>query len=86
MIQRRERNAGQPLADALLALAASLQDAAGAEDALNKLTGALAERGIAAALLVQSPSGSDLLVERSTLALAPDVWGRPLRLPRIAAA
>ncbi|OGO49734.1 MAG: hypothetical protein A2148_09835 [Chloroflexi bacterium RBG_16_68_14] len=84
--RRLERQAREALSDALLALAASLQDAASADDALSHLTRGLADRGVACALLVQPAGKPELLVERATLPLAPDVWGRPLRLPRLAAA
>ena len=80
-IERRKRQ--DTLSDALLSLAASLQDAAGSDDALNRLTSGLADRGIACALFVQGDQASDLLLQRATLPLAPDVWGRPLRLPRL---
>ncbi len=80
------RGTQEPLSETLLALAASLQDAAGSDDALNRLTGGLADRGIACALLVQAEDAGGLLLQRATLPLAPDVWGRPLRLPRLAAA
>ena len=79
------RGTQEPLSHTLLALAASLQDAAGSDDALNRLTGGLADRGIACALFVQAEEAGDLLLQRATLPLAPDVWGRPLRLPRLAA-
>jgi two-component system NtrC family sensor kinase len=84
IIRRFERRAPeQPLPDALLALAASLQAAGPGDDPLDLLAGGLTDRGVAYAVLLQE--GTDLRVERSTLALAADVWGRPLRLPRIAA-
>ena len=82
--ERRQTRVALP--DALVALGASLQDAESADDALNRLTQGLADRDVACALLVQMPDSSDLRIERSTLPLAPDVWGRPLRLPRLAAA
>ena len=80
-IERRKRQ--DTLSDALLSLAASLQNAAGADDALNRLTSGLADRGVACALFVQGDQASDLLLQRATLPLAPDIWGRPLRLPRL---
>ncbi|MCH8993793.1 MAG: response regulator [Chloroflexi bacterium] len=83
--QRAARNAKLPLPDALLVLAASIQEAADEEEALNRLTRGLADRGVSCALLVQSGDGAELRVERATLPLASDVWGRPLRLPRLAA-
>ena len=88
MIMRRfeRRQARDTLPDALLALAASLQDASDGDDALNRLTRTLAERGISCAFLVQLPDGQGLRLERATLPLAPEVWGRTLRLPRLAAA
>ena len=79
------RGTQEPLSETLLALAASLQNAAGSDDTLNRLTGGLADCGIACALLVQAEDPRDLLLQRATLPLAPDVWGRPLRLPRLAA-
>ena len=83
--QHAARKAQVPLPDALLVLAASIQEAGDAEEALNRLTRGLADRGISCALLVQSGDGAELRVERATLPLASDVWGRPLRLPRLAA-
>ena len=83
-IERRQTK--DSTADALLALAASLQDASDADDALNRLTRGLADRDLACAVLVQ-PAGEDgLLLKRATLPLSADVWGRPLRLPRLLAA
>ena len=79
------RGTQEPLSETLLALAASLQDAAGSDDALNRLTGGLADCGIACALLVQAEDDGGLLLQRATLPLTPNVWGRPLRLPRLAA-
>jgi two-component system, NtrC family, sensor kinase len=67
-----------PLPDALLSLAASLQDAGGRDQALDRLTDELAARDVACALLLES--GESLLLERATLPLSPTVWGRPLRL------
>ncbi len=88
MIMRRfeRRQARDTLPDALLALAASLQDASDDDDALNRLTRGLADRDVSCAFLVQLPEGQGLRVERATLPLAPEVWGRALRLPRLAAA
>ena len=87
MILRRfdRRPTRETLSDSFLALASSLQDAVDADDALNRLTDGLAKRGVSCALLVQSPESSDLHLERSTLPLAPEVWGRPLSLARLAA-
>ena len=85
-MRRLERRKALALPDALLALAASLQDAANADDVLDRLTSGLAERNVACALLVHLPDESGLRLERATLPLAPDVWGRALRLPAIAAA
>ncbi|MCH8948839.1 MAG: response regulator [Chloroflexi bacterium] len=83
-IERRQTK--DSTADALLALAASLQDATDADDALNRLTRGLADRDLACAVLVQ-PAGEDgLRLKRATLPLSADVWGRPLRLPRLLAA
>jgi len=84
IMRRAERQARGALGDALLVLASSLQDAVGREDALDRLTRKLANRNIGCALFVQSPDGQSLQLERSTLPLAPAVWGRPLRLPRLA--
>jgi len=85
IMRRAERQTRSgALADALLVLAASLQETAGPEDALDRLTRKLANRGVGCALFVQSPDGQALQLERSTLPLTPDVWGRPLRLPRLA--
>ena len=75
----------EDLPDALVAIAATLQDAPTAEEVLNRLTRGLSARGVACALFVQAGEGPDFLVERSTLPLTPDVWGRPLRLSRLAA-
>ena len=75
----------EALPDALVAIAATLQDAPTAEEVLNRLTRGLSARGVACALFVQAGEGPDFLVERSTLPLTPDVWGRPLRLSRLAA-
>ncbi|MEX1253275.1 MAG: ATP-binding protein [Dehalococcoidia bacterium] len=84
IIRRFERRAAeQALPEVLLTLAASLQGEESREGALDRLAGALTDRGVGYALLLED--GPDLRVERSTLSLAPDVWGRPLRLPRIAA-
>jgi signal transduction histidine kinase len=83
---RPQRQAREALPDALLALAASLQEAGGRDDTLDRLTAVLAERDITCALLMQTREGAGFLVERSTLPLVPDVWGRPLRLPRLASA
>ena len=88
MVVRRfeRRQPREALPDALIALAASLQGAAGVDDVLSELTRRLADRGIACALLVQASDAGDLRVERATLPLAPDVWGRTLQLPRLATA
>ncbi|MBI4570804.1 MAG: hypothetical protein HY723_02555, partial [Chloroflexi bacterium] len=83
--RRAERTARLPLPDALLSLAASLADAGGPDEALDRLTRALADRGVGCALFVR-PAGGDLQIRRATLPLAPHVWGRPLRLPRLAGA
>jgi len=80
---RTQRHAREALPDALLALAASLQEAGGRDEALDRLTGVLADRDIACALLMQTRDGAGFLVERSTLPLIPDVWGRPLQLARL---
>ena len=85
-MRRLERHKVLALPDALLTLAASLQDATTADDVLDRLTSGLAERNVACALLVHLPDESGLQLERATLPLAPDVWGRALRLPAIAAA
>jgi len=83
-IRSAERPRSQDsLSEALLALASSLQSTSGADEALNALTGGLADLGVACTLLVQSGDG-DLQVQRATLPLSPDVWGRPLRLPMLA--
>jgi signal transduction histidine kinase len=87
MISRRTlRQPRVALPDALLSLAASLQDAGGRDEALDRLTSVLAAREIACALLIQTHNDDGLLLERSTLALPPDVWGRPLRLPWLTSA
>src|SRR3990172_9811419 len=88
MVVRRfeRRQPREALPDALIALAASLQGAASVDDVLGELTRRLADRGIACALLVQASDTGDLRIERATLPLAPDVWGRTLQLPRLAAA
>ena len=88
MIMRRakRRQVREAAPVALLALAASLPQAADTDDVLNKLTRGLADLGISFALLVQPPDEQDLLVERTTLPLTPEAWGRPLRLPRLALA
>ncbi len=84
VIRRFERRAAaRDLPESLLALAASLQEAASPEDALDLLAEGLSDLRIAYALLEQD--GSALRVQRSTLPLASDVWGRTLRLPRLAA-
>ena len=85
-IRRALRSSRQPLPDALLSLAASLTETAGAEAALGRLTDGLADRNIGCALLVQPPGSDELRVERATLPLVPDVWGRSLRLPVLASA
>src|SRR3989304_5985861 len=86
IMRGKERQARGALGDALLVLAASLQEAAGPEDALDRLTRKLADRGVGCALFVQSADGQSFQLERSTLPLTPDVWGRALRLPRLAPA
>ncbi len=86
MVKRRDQETQDPLPDALVALAASLEGVAEADDVLNRLTQGLADLGVACALFVQDADGPDLRLERATLPLVPDVWGRPLRLPRLNAA
>lgn len=78
------RTARGPLPDGLLAVAASLQGASGEHDVLDLLSRGLDGRGVSFALFTQADDG--LRLERATLPLAADVWGRPLRLPRLAAA
>ncbi|MEX2158801.1 MAG: ATP-binding protein [Dehalococcoidia bacterium] len=80
--QRFVRQPREALADALIAIAASLQDVEGSDEVLTILTDSLAGRGVACALFSQS--GSDLQLERATMPLAPDSGGRPLRLTRLA--
>jgi two-component system NtrC family sensor kinase len=85
IIRRFERRpAGEALPEALLALAASLPDAGSPEEALEGLESGLGARGVSFALLVQQGDGAELRIERGTMPLAPDAWGRPLRLPRLA--
>ena len=85
ILKRPERQSTEEaLPDALVTIAASLQDAGSADEVLNRLTRGLSARGVACALFVQAGEGPELLVERSTLPLTPDVWGRPLRLSRLA--
>ena len=49
------------------------------------MTNGLAKRGVSCALFVESAGNGGLQVERATLPLAPDVWGRSLTLPKLAA-
>ncbi len=88
MIMRRleRRQAREALPDALLHLAASLTEAGTGDDPLDVLTRGLSEHGITYALLVQLPDGSSLGLERATIPLEAEVWGRGLRLPRLIAA
>ena len=88
MIMRRleRRQAREALPDMLLRLAASLSSAETADEALDRLTRGLSDAEISYALLVQLADASSLKVERATLPLEPEVWGRPLRLPRLVAA
>jgi two-component system NtrC family sensor kinase len=84
--RRLDRAAAAPLPETLLAIAASLAEAPGPDEALDLLTRRLSGRNVTCALFLQQPGTTDLLVQRSTLPLATDVWGRPLRLPRLAGA
>ena len=88
MIMRRfeRRRAAEPLPEALLALGLALTNSADADEALDRLTRGLAERNVAYALLSEGPEAGAFLVERATLPLSPEVWGRPLQLPKLAAA
>ena len=85
ILKRTQWPAKEALPDALVSLSASLQDGQSADDVLNRLTRGLSDRGISCALFVQSGDDAQLGLERATLPLTPDVWGRPLHLPRLAA-
>ena len=74
-MRRLERRKALALPDALLALAASFQDAENADDVLDRLTSGLAERNVACALLVHLPDESGLRLGRATPPRRPAVGG-----------
>ena len=78
------RHSREPLSAALLSIAHQLERAATPVEALDTLTRSLSDRGILCALLAQNTDGSFEL-ERATLPLATDLWGKSLWLPRLAA-
>ncbi len=81
---RASRHSRESLPTALLSIAHQLEQAASPAEALDTLTRSLTDRGVSCALLAQNTDGSFEL-ERATLPLATDLWGKPLRLPRLAA-
>ncbi|MGB2695373.1 MAG: ATP-binding protein [Dehalococcoidia bacterium] len=83
MRRLERRPARQSLADGLLAVAVSLHDASSSSDALDLLSRGLDSRGASFALLAEANGGFQ--VERATLPLAPDVWGRSLHLSKLTA-
>ncbi|MCH7811725.1 MAG: response regulator [Chloroflexi bacterium] len=86
-IRRFERRqAKQALPDALLSIAASLQDPDAAKDPLEHIAAALSEHEVSCALFTQLPSGGGLRLEQTTIPLASDARDGPVHLPRIAAA
>jgi len=81
---RASRHSRESLSAALLSIAHQLEQAATPGEALDTLTRSLSDRGVSCALLAQNADGSFEL-ERATLPLATDLWGKSLRLPRLAA-
>lgn len=81
---RAARHTRNSLPVALLSIANELDAATTPVEALDTLTRRLSDRSVGCALLSQGSDG-ELQLERATLPLATELWGKALQLPRLAA-